>query len=398
MKMPVDRTTAATLIALLGLASLQVAAQAGHSLPGLAGEVVATLTNRDLNQEGREALTAGYYEGLINEGARLGGMNRLVTDSRKFTIEDPAQPDRRRVREFLYYELIPNADVPDYADARARYRLKTNAHGLSDQAYEQAKPAGTRRLALLGDSITRGQGAPYQENYEALLEAALNQERTQAGQGPLEIVNFAVGSYTVMQMMDTALTKAALFEPDVYVVALTDRCVYRSWGEQLALLQLEGIDLKYDYLRTVVREAGVTVKDPRGVFDAKMARHRIPTIRWSLETIRDHARSRGASMLVLLVPTADDPKLLEEEFIGVREMLAELGVPVIDLLNTFAGIGDRSAIRVAERDRHPNREGHQLLYEALAREIKQSPEAFRVVHGMATLSAAATTSAQTKLR
>lgn len=381
MNVRTERTTLVMLCGLAIAAGLQLVSLAGHPLPGLAGEAVSTMANRDLNQEGREALTAGYYEGLINEGARLGGMNRLVTDSRKFTNEDPRQPDRVRVQDFRYYALVPNADVPDYLDHRVRYRLKTNADGLSDKAYSRQKPPGTRRLALVGDSITRGQGAPYQENYEALLEASLTEERAGRGQGPIEILNFAVGSYSLMQMMHTAITRATDFEPDVYVVALTDRCVYRAWGRHLAHLMQADIDLEYDFLRDVVRQAGVTVDDSLGVFDAKTARHRIPTIRWSLEMVRNHARSRGASMLVLLVPTVDDPKLLAEEFLGVREVLADLDIPYVDTLDTFADMSDRTPVRVSDGDRHPNREGHRQLFEAILRRSRQNADAMRVIHG-----------------
>lgn len=381
MMTPANRTLALMLASLAVLLGLQMAAQAGHALPGLAGDAIATMANRDLNQEGREALTAGYYEGLINEGARLGGMNRLVSDSRKFTNADPRQPDRVRVNDFRYYALIPNADVMDYLDERARYRLKTNSHGLADKEYSQAKPAGTRRLALFGDSITRGQGAPYQETYESLLEDSLTAARASRGEGPIEILNFAVGSYTLMQMMDTALTRATPFEPDVYVIALTDRCVYRAWGRHIAQLLQANMDLKYDYLKEVVRQSGVTADDSFGVFDAKMARHRIPTIKWSLQMVRDHARSKGASMLVLLIPTVDDPRLMAEEFLGVKEVLNELELPYIDVLDTFAGMADRTPVRVADNDRHPNRLGHQMLHEAITRKLLASPAAMAVVHG-----------------
>lgn len=382
---PANRTIGLMLGALVALLGLQLAAQAGHRLPGLAGEAITTMANRDLNREGREALSAGYYEGLINEGARLGGMNRLVTDSRKFTNDDPRQPDRVRVNAFHYYELLPNADVMDYLDQRARYRLKTNADGLSDRGYERLKPVGTRRIALFGDSITRGQGAPYQENYEALLERALTAERVTNGQGPIEILNFAVGSYSLMQMMDTAISRATAYSPDVYVVALTDRCVYRAWGRHVAQLMHAGIDLKYAYLRAVAREAGVSTDDSFGIFDAKMARHRLPTIRWSLQMIRDHARKHGASMLVLFIPTVDDPKLLAEEFLGVEEILDDLQVPYIDVLDTFVAMGDRAPVRVADNDRHPNAQGHRMLEAAILDKLRTSQDAMDVVFGPSSM-------------
>ena len=38
--------------------------------------------------------------------------------------------------------------------------------------------AGTRRIAVIGDSVTRGQGAPFGESFEALLEKRLNDARS----------------------------------------------------------------------------------------------------------------------------------------------------------------------------------------------------------------------------
>jgi len=305
-------------------------------------------------------------------------MNRLVTDNRMLP-EVTRQPDRRRVEAFHYYELVPNSDVQDYADQRARYRLRTNSHGMADREYTREKPPGTRRLALFGDSVTRGQGAPFQGNYEALLEARLNEERL--GGQRYEILNFAVGSYSLMQMMDVALERAVEFDPDVYVVALTDRNVYRRWGDHLVMLTQAGIDLKYDYLRGVAREAGLAPTDSRGVVAAKLARHRIPTITWALSQIQAHADARGAEVLVLFVPTADDPALLREEFLGVPAAIAELGLPVVDLLDAFGDLEDRGPIRVAPNDRHPNAEGHRRLAEQLYGALTRQPEVRAVVVG-----------------
>lgn len=76
---------------------------------------------------------------------------------------------------------------------------------------------------------------------------------------------------------------------------------------------------------------------------------------------------------MLFIPTADDPALLREEFIGVPEAIAELGIPVIDLLDTFEAIPNRETIRVADNDRHPNAAGHRLLAERLRQAIKDQP-------------------------
>jgi hypothetical protein len=340
-----------------------------------------TLSSRDLNKEAREALTAGYYEGLINEGSRLSGMNRLVNDRRVARFEDNAAPDRRKTGDFLFYELIPDADIPDYRDERAKYRLKTNSAGFADREYTVEKPAGVRRIAVMGDSITRGQGAPFGGTFEALLEQALDEQVKGAGGGGVEILNFSVGSYNITQQMEMARMRATAYRPDAYVYCLSVLSVYRSWARHLSLVMNDGIDLKYDYLRQVVKDSGVQPNDSAGVFDAKMARFRLPTIRWALTQMREQARQEGARMLVLLVPDVSASSQISEDFLGIPELLRELDVPVVTLLDTFDGLGNLAPYRVAENDRHPNAEGHKRLFERLNQRVQADPALTAILAG-----------------
>jgi hypothetical protein len=365
----------------LGLLALRTAQTAGWIDEPRMARLLTTLSDRNMNTEAREALTAGYYEGLINEGSRVSSMNRLLTDNRRLSFENRKAADRRQVSGFLYYELAPNMDEPDYDDQRQRYRLKTNSFGLADREYSLEKPPGTRRLALLGDSVSRGQGAPFLGNYESLLENTLNQSHTNAGTRRFEILNFAVGSYNITQSMDVALEKVPPFDADVYVVGLTHLSVYRRWGQHIALLMHGGIDLKYDYLRQVARDAGLDPREPIGVFDAKLARFRLPTVRWALEQIKRHAEERGAQVLVLLVPIVDKSGAVQESFLGVREMLTELDLVWIDLLDSFQSLDDLAAYRVSAVDSHPNAEGHRLLYERLYEKLRTNPQAWQIVTG-----------------
>ena len=344
--------------------------------------LVETMSSRELNKEAREALTAGYYEGLLNEGSRLSGMNRLVTDNRVPDFRDNAQPDRRETHDFLFYELIPNSDIPDYRDNRARYRLKTNSVGIADREYPLEKPPHVRRIAMMGDSITRGQGAPFGETFEALLERALDAKvKTAAPDAGVEILNFAVGSYNITQQMEMARTRAARYRPDVYVFALSPLSVYRSWARHVALMLNAGVDLKYDYIRTLVKDADVRVNESMGVFDAKMSKFRLPTIRWVLGEMQAQARQEGAQMLVLLVPDVSYSAQISESFLGIPEILRALQIPVVSLVETFEGAPDLSPYRVADNDRHPNAAGHKRLFERLYGTLESDPALMRIVLG-----------------
>jgi hypothetical protein len=340
-----------------------------------------TMSSRELNTEAREELTAGYYEGLMNEGSRLSGLNRLANGTRVPTFRDNAQPDRRETHDFLFYELIPNSDIADYRDDRAKYRLKTNSLGFADREYTIEKPANVRRLAVMGDSITRGQGAPFGGTYEALLEQELDRRAAQRAGEKIEILNFAVGSFNITQQMEMARTRAVRFAPDVYVYCLSPLSIYERWARHLELLINEGIDLKYDYLRRIVAEADVRKDDPVSVFNTKMARYRLPMTRWVLGEMKAQAEQQQARMLVLLVPEVTTASQMREAFLGVPPILKELGIPYVSLVDTFAGVSDLSPYRVADNDLHPNAKGHEMLFKELLRRLDADPTLRQIVTG-----------------
>jgi lysophospholipase L1-like esterase len=350
--------------------------------------LVSTLSNRGLNKEAREALTAGYYEGLLNEGSRLSTMNRFVLDNRRLTWETISRPESRPTNDFLYYEHIPSNSTPDYADQRFRYTLTTNSAGLGDKEYSLVKPERTRRIALLGDSISRGLGAPNGANYESLLEERLNARHTTDRNAHYEILNFSVSGYHITQLLEAAKARASPYQPDVFVLALSDLSVYRRWHGHISSLVYSGIDLKYDYLRNLVQEARLTPNDPLGAFDARLARHRIPTIRWVLNELQSYVAAQGAVLMVILIPSTDEPEALAEAFLGVREVLADEGIPVIDLLDTFADDSKRAASRVSYGDWHPNAMGHQFLFERLYARLAADPVLMESLTGIAASESA----------
>ena len=61
--------------------------------------MVVSLQQDKLNESDEAELDRGYYEGLLNEGSRVSGMNALVTGNDRFTPESWMRPERRhRVR------------------------------------------------------------------------------------------------------------------------------------------------------------------------------------------------------------------------------------------------------------------------------------------------------------
>jgi hypothetical protein len=374
--MPVRRKEAALTLAILGmLVGVALVPPTLYSYRphenAPAKKVLRTLKKRGLNREATAKQTAGYYEGLLDQAAevtRVGG--RGLLDWRFWFVERRqrarvADQVKRERPDFLRFDLAPNTNV---AELDERRRLITNSVGLADREYTQRPPPGTWRLALVGDSVSRGMGAEFGTSFETRLERRLN--AMEGNGGPrVEILNFSMQGYQLTQFVDVALMRAPEFEPHAYLVALTDRSVFRVWADHIASLVQNDVDLKYDYLRRIAREAGLTPNMSSPLINARLAPYRLDVMRWALSQMHRQARDDGGELVVLLVPTPDDAEMQIEQFEVVKPLLAQLGIPTIDLLETFAYTDDLTPFRVSAADRHPNEEGHRLLFEALWKQI-----------------------------
>jgi hypothetical protein len=139
----------------------------------------------------------------------------------------------------------------------------------------------------------------------------------------------------------------------------------------------DGVDLRYDLLKDVVRRARVRVGDDPITMETKLAPYRMETVRWGLQTMRDSAAEQGAKTVVLLMPVVTDPAAQAAAFEGAHQLTRELDLPTIDLLDSFVGIEDLLPYRVRSGDGHPSDLGHRLLFERLLTRLESNPEAWQ---------------------
>jgi hypothetical protein len=253
---------------------------------------------------------------------------------------------------------------------------------MASEEISREKPPHTRRIALLGDSLSVG---PYGQDYGALLEDRLNRDcRTPEVQN-FQVLNFSVYGYSVVQIMDVAMEKASAFQPDVYLVALTglEFIAGQGWRAAVGDLVLNRTDLKYPFLRNVVARAGVHPADRMAVIAAKLEPFLIPVTRWSVEQIRDRATAQGAGTIVAFVPGAINPDFTAADFDKLHPAVDGLGVPVIDLRDTFRSVSLRDFQVAVGKDFHPNADGHKRIFDNLYTQLKSQQRAWAIVTGAA---------------
>lgn len=95
----------------------------------------------------------------------------------------------------------------------------TNSHGLRDRERALPKPAGTVRIAVLGDSMAEGMQVALEETFPSVLETLLN-ARACFGGTRTEVINFAVQGYGTAQQYLTLDRRAWAYDPDVILLTL----------------------------------------------------------------------------------------------------------------------------------------------------------------------------------
>lgn len=108
------------------------------------------------------------------------------------------------------WTLLPNVSTRVVAEV-FQYTLTTNSRGWRDVETPLAKPAGRRRVVVLGDSVAWGWGVDDGGSFPDLVERRV---------GDLELVNLAVPGYGSDQEFLTLEREGWLYEPDAVLLCV----------------------------------------------------------------------------------------------------------------------------------------------------------------------------------
>ena len=154
------------------------------------------------------------------------------------------QPDEARG-----YSLWPGVE--------GRYRREGSAHvqinsdGLRDREHAKSKPAGTLRIAVVGDSYAEAFQVEREKAFWSVLEARLKGCPALRGR-EVEVINFGVSGYGTAQELLTVREKVWAYSPDVVLLAVTtnndvlDNSRALKLTEEIPYFVLEGDRLVLD--------------------------------------------------------------------------------------------------------------------------------------------------------
>ena len=260
--------------------------------------------------------------------------------------------------------------------------MKTNSLGMRDAEIETAKPAGTFRIAGLGDSVMFGWGVGQGEAYLDVLENELNNRF--APDRKAETLNFGVPGYNTAMEVAVYEKKALPLQPDMVIIQF----INNDWGVPLFMERPKNpASLKESYLLDFL--------------SARMGRFRAQSsffVHNNMKTLDDQERKSVSEKYAYMVgPTGYRTAMAKlAELTGngkvpvivirgsshnyqkpvVEEVVAKHGFHLLDIKPYSDAFVEREgientptarkkALHVSKSDHHPNARAHTIYVEAI---------------------------------
>ena len=344
--------------AIAGLLLLTVANPIVQSLiPQQATELIASASSDRLNRADEEVMERGYYETLLEPNDYLSALwssrdKRPPGWNEKLNDVGGAKDDE---------SLLMTVLVPSVSTRWKEASFSTNAFGMRDKTYDIRKPVDVYRYALLGASTEMGWGVNDKDVFESIVESEINQLPNRTSN--VEILNFSVPAYTIIQTVKLLEEKVPEFGPDEILLVAHGNYDRRLFDMFCRKIQGE-VDLEYDFLRELAERSGVEAVQTRDEMLPLVKPYFDEMLDWGYKTVRDIAAKRGVKVSLIYVPSLAPTRVDDSNFFKFESLANTYDFDLIDLRGAFSN-HEKSELWLAPWDWHPNTLGHKLLADEL---------------------------------
>jgi lysophospholipase L1-like esterase len=281
-----------------------------------------------------------------------------------------------RFKPYARFRFNYDSNPRGYFDDRNGLLYETNRWGFRGADFTLGKPPGTRRVLVLGDSFTFGEGVRLEDTFCRRLEQQLNA----AGQGPVQVLNLGTSGWGTRDEISYLQQGGLGFQPDLVIVAyvLNDA----SYAGDLDLWE----DFRESYEKRWLRSSYVASWAWAAVARRTLARRYVSSlVRAALSDTADWQESfrllsqgqeltltHGGRFLVCIFPfmfELDDRYPFAPVHRHIADYCLTHGVDVLDLFPAFKGHSDQD-LWVHPSDPHPNEKGHAIAAQAMGDYIR----------------------------
>lgn len=250
--------------------------------------------------------------------------------------------------------------------------VRINARGLRDREFRDEPTPGTRRILMLGDSLTFGWGVPLARTTPKRLESLYR-----AAGERVEVLNAGVGNYNTAMEVESFVVDGHRYHPDTVLLAyfINDAEPTPTYRSDF----LTEHSLAWAFVTDRLDASARTLGARQGWADYYRALYRDDAAGWrqaraAMRRLGDRCRVDALRCALVYQPelhdTAGDP------FRDVREAVlraaADAGLETIDLQNTVRGHRPE-ALWVTPDDAHPNGAADALYARAIFDHLARAP-------------------------
>jgi len=249
-----------------------------------------------------------------------------------------------------------------------------NSRGLRNREVASPKPAGTRRILMLGDSIVFGWGVAQ----DATLSPVLERHLTDGGQGPVEVINTGVGNYNTAMETAYFFRDGISYEPDVVVLNyfINDAEPTPTYGAVPWIA-------RHSYVYAVLGGAWDGLKrqilggEDWRTYYARLYDAGAPgwtAAQSAIARLALYCREHNIRLIITDIPELRELK--DYPFVAVDEALRKIAADNgVELLNLRPAVEkeDPKALWVTVPDPHPNARAQALMARSLADYLLQNP-------------------------
>jgi len=298
-----------------------------------------------------------------------------------------------------------------------------NSQGFRGPDFPKEKPPGTKRIAVLGDSIAFGNQLAVESTFASRLDDLFDQR-----EADVEVLNLGIGGYDVLDSLSLFVARGVQYSPDIVVltycindvgvkspnlafVPLLER--YGSWIQRVRLLQfvvfqLQGariavptqrkLDSAVQDRRRAAGQIAAIGTDPALVGRMRELEHelegwvsrsdegylswytepeRVGQLRHAFEWLTRLAERHDFQAVVVIVPLLTmegRPGAFRSTYELIADEARRAGLPVVELSQPFDEIG-LEALRLPKKKLdilHPNEVGHEVIAKELWKILNES--------------------------
>lgn len=318
------------------------------------------ITFRSLDIRGyHQPRTRDWEHALLPETKRLPGVNIQFKPNSQFELR---------------YDSNPRG----YFDQNNGLIYHINKHGFRGPDYEKNKAPDTRRVIILGDSFTFGEGVKFEHTFSYRLEKVLNQHSA----WPVEVLNFGTSIWGTSDEINYFEQAGIDFEPDLVILVYVLNDADYAGGLDLwdnFRNEYENRDLKYSYLVSYFYATFKRQVYGQQYIDELLDSAMREQFKWadSLNYLlkgRRLAEVIGAKYAVVVFPFMYE---LNEKYpfrplhLMLSQYCASNDITSLDLFEAFQGEA-YTTLWVHPSDQHPNERGYQIAADAIAEFILEN--------------------------